>query len=42
MNPLEALTRLRPRRSDYDGLAKSWKTDVVAGITVGIVALPLR
>ncbi len=41
MNPLEAVGRLRPRRSDYDGLSKSWKTDIVAGLTVGIVALPL-
>ena len=30
-----------PRRGDYAGLRTSWKTDVVAGLTVGIVALPL-
>lgn len=30
-----------PRRADYDGLAHSWRRDVVAGLTVGIVALPL-
>ena len=30
-----------PRRADYAGLRTSWKTDVVAGLTVGIVALPL-
>lgn len=33
--------RLLPRRSDYAGLARSWRGDIVAGITVGIVALPL-
>ncbi len=35
------LTRLLPRRADYAGLSRSWKSDVVAGITVGVVALPL-
>ena len=33
--------RALPRRSDYDGLSRSYKQDIVAGITVGIVALPL-
>ncbi len=33
--------RFAPRRSDYRGLRHSWKGDVVAGITVGVVALPL-
>ena len=32
---------LLPRRSDYAGLRRSWRTDVVAGVTVGVVALPL-
>ena len=32
---------LIPSRSDYDGLTSSWRVDVVAGITVAIVALPL-
>lgn len=32
---------LLPRRSDYDGLRSSWRSDVVAGFTVGVVALPL-
>lgn len=32
---------LLPNRSDYSGLKKSWRADLVAGITVGIVALPL-
>ena len=35
------ITRLLPRSSDYAGLRRSWRGDVVAGITVGIVALPL-
>lgn len=32
---------LLPQRSDYAGLRRSWRVDVVAGITVGVVALPL-
>jgi SulP family sulfate permease len=32
---------LLPRRADYDGLSRSWRADVVAGLTVGVVALPL-
>jgi SulP family sulfate permease len=35
------LTGLLPRRSDYTGLSSSWRTDIVAGVTVGVVALPL-
>jgi len=42
---LRALTapvvRLLPRRADYSGLRRSWRTDVLAGVTVGVVALPL-
>ncbi len=38
---LAYLSRLLPSRRDYDGLRSSWKTDLLAGITVGIVALPL-
>ena len=38
---LAHLSRLLPSRRDYDGLRSSWKTDLLAGITVGIVALPL-
>jgi sulfate permease, SulP family len=30
-----------PRRADYTGLAAHWRRDVVAGVTVGVVALPL-
>ncbi|MET4093106.1 SulP family inorganic anion transporter [Arthrobacter sp. UYCu712] len=33
--------RYLPSRRDYDGLRSSWKADLLAGITVGIVALPL-
>ncbi len=41
MSRMHGLTRLLPSRADYAGLRRSWKTDVVAGVTVGIVALPL-
>lgn len=47
MSGLPALARavavgdLLPRRSDYAGLRATWRADVVAGVTVGIVALPL-
>ena len=33
--------RFLPSRQDYTGLGASWRTDLLAGITVGIVALPL-
>lgn len=35
------ITRFLPSRQDYSGLAATWRTDLLAGITVGIVALPL-
>jgi len=35
------LTSLLPSRADYAGLGTSWRSDVVAGVTVGVVALPL-
>jgi SulP family sulfate permease len=35
------LLPLLPRRTDYRGLRRSWPRDLAAGITVGIVALPL-
>ena len=38
---MAAVTRLLPRPSDYRGLRSSWRGDVVAGLTVGVVALPL-
>ena len=36
-----SFTRLLPSRKDYAGLSRSWRADVVAGLTVGVVALPL-
>lgn len=36
-----ALSGLLPNRSDYAGLRHSWRRDVLAGVTVGVVALPL-
>ncbi len=33
--------RALPRRADYAGLSRSWRTDLLAGLTVAIVALPL-
>ncbi|MGZ0711601.1 SulP family inorganic anion transporter (plasmid) [Coraliomargarita sp. W4R53] len=36
-----SLRSLLPTRQDYRGLRRSWRGDVVAGVTVGIVALPL-
>ena len=33
--------RLLPRRADYRGLRTSWRRDALAGVTVGVVALPL-
>jgi SulP family sulfate permease len=33
--------RLLPRRSDYAEIPRSWRYDLMAGITVGVVALPL-
>src|SRR5581483_10796263 len=36
-----AVWNVAPRRSDYAGLATSWPRDLMAGVTVGVVALPL-
>lgn len=36
-----AVLGLMPRRDDYAGLTRSWRRDVLAGVTVGVVALPL-
>ena len=36
-----AARAMLPSRGDYDGLSRSWRGDLVAGVTVGIVALPL-
>jgi SulP family sulfate permease len=38
---MNALTRFLPRRSNYAGLRTSWRKDAVAGLTVGVIALPL-
>jgi SulP family sulfate permease len=38
---LRNLGALLPRRSDYAGLRHSWRHDLLAGLTVGVVALPL-
>lgn len=38
---LGAVAPLLPRASDYAGLRRTWRVDLVAGVTVGIVALPL-
>lgn len=35
------LARLLPSRRDYAELRRSWRRDILAGITVGVVALPL-
>ncbi|MFD0045555.1 SulP family inorganic anion transporter [Pseudarthrobacter scleromae] len=35
------ISRFLPSTLDYAGLGTSWRTDLLAGITVGIVALPL-
>ncbi|MHC9295288.1 SulP family inorganic anion transporter [Mycobacterium sp. LTG2003] len=37
----DSIARLLPGRADYAGLARSWRRDVLAGLTVGVVALPL-
>ncbi|MBL8777113.1 MAG: SulP family inorganic anion transporter [Acidimicrobiales bacterium] len=41
MNAPARVTALLPRRSDYDGLRRRWRNDLVAGLTVAVVALPL-
>ena len=41
VSPLRAVARLLPRRADYAGLRDTWRADVIAGATVGVVALPL-
>lgn len=37
----DGVLALLPNRADYAGLQRSWRRDVLAGITVGVVALPL-
>lgn len=41
MKTARHLRSLLPTRSDYAGLRRSWRGDLLAGLTVGIVALPL-
>lgn len=41
MSAASAVGRLLPQKADYDGLRGAWRSDVVAGATVGVVALPL-
>lgn len=38
---IAALRALLPSGEDYRGLRSSWRADLLAGLTVGIVALPL-
>ena len=35
------IARLLPQRDDYADLPRSWRRDVLAGVPVGVVALPL-
>lgn len=37
----DAIAALLPRRRDYRGLRRGWGSDLIAGITVAVVALPL-
>jgi len=42
MKPVRSyLARMLPGPRDYAGLSRSWRRDLLAGLTVGIVALPL-
>lgn len=38
---LEHLRTLAPSRADFTGIRRSWRGDLIAGVTVGVVALPL-
>ena len=40
-SPAERWHALAPRASDYAALRSGWRGDLVAGLTVGVVALPL-
>ena len=35
------ITNFLPQASDYEGFRKNWRADLISGVTVGIVALPL-
>lgn len=36
-----SLSELLPKPADYQGLSRSWRSDLIAGVTVAVVALPL-
>jgi SulP family sulfate permease len=38
---VSGIGRLLPHRDDYSALGRSWRRDILAGVTVGVVALPL-
>lgn len=38
---IDRLRALRPRRHDYRGLRRGWPGELLAGVTVAVVALPL-
>jgi len=38
---LGRVTGLLPRSRDYEGLPRCWRADLIAGLTVAVVALPL-
>ena len=39
--PRGRIMSLLPRRADYAMVRRTWRGDLIAGLTVGIVALPL-
>ncbi len=41
MTAVAAFRRLLPARDDYGSLRRTWRNDLIAGVTVGVVALPL-
>ncbi|MFM9877477.1 MAG: SulP family inorganic anion transporter [Rhodoglobus sp.] len=41
MNPAKYVASLLPTWRDYRSVKRTWRGDIVAGLTVGIVALPL-
>ena len=41
MIPMLKLRQIMPSRADYPGFRKGWRHDLLAGVAVGVVALPL-
>ena len=41
MIPMLKLRQILPSRSDYPGFRAGWRHDLLAGVAVGVVALPL-